>query len=251
MAVNDGRHTGDKPIYIAIIQARMGSSRLPGKVLADLEGKPVIDWVYRRVARIEGLDAVVIATSTAPQDDPLVRHCETHGMPVSRGDEHDVLDRFYRVGQQFGATAVMRITADCPLIDPRRSQQVLETFVATPGCQYASNIEPRSVPDGLDTEMVDFATLEGLWRETTDPQSREHVTLYLRRHLDDFRTAAVGGEPEWANLRLTLDTEDDLRLLRDLARRLCERNWFGHLEQIAALLSGPEHQPTRGLFHDS
>ncbi len=232
---------------VAIIQARMGSTRLPGKVLRELAGTPVLEKVYERVKRVQGLSDVVVATTVSPEDDDLERFCRTHAIPVHRGSEHDVLDRFYQVARELRAEAVMRITADCPFIDPRQSGRVLAAFAEVEGCEYACNIEPPFLPDGMDTEVVRFATLERIWREATDVESREHVTLYIRRHMPRFNTVCVGSmdppqarcstdAPVWSGYRLTLDEPADYEQLQALAEILERRGQFGYVEEIVAIL---------------
>ena len=221
---------------VAIIQARMGSSRLPGKVLLPLGGIPVLRRVYDRVLRVPGLSAVAVATSTAPADDELARFCRDGGIPVYRGSEDDVLDRYYRVARELEAEAVMRITADCPLIDPRESARVLEAFHGTGDCEYACNVEPPFLPDGMDTEVVRFATLERLRREVTDRRYREHVTLYIRRHMDRFHTVALSGFPDLSGYRLTLDLPADFERLQALVEVLDRHHLFGYVEEVVAIL---------------
>lgn len=221
---------------VAIIQARMGSTRLPGKVLLPLGEVPVLRKVYERVKLVPGLSGVAVATSTSPRDDEIVRFCHGRDIPVHRGSERDVLDRYYQVARKCGAEAVMRITADCPFIDPRQSGRVLAAFLAAEGCEYACNIEPPFLPDGMDTEVIRFDTLERIWREATDPQSREHVTRYIRSHMDRFCTVSVRGDRDWSGYRLTLDEPADYRLLRRVAEVLERRAQFGYVEEIVAIL---------------
>ena len=230
----------ERPRISVIIQARMGSSRLPGKVLMRLIDRPVIQWVYDRASRIPGTADVVVATSTERRDDPLVRYCERQAIPVFRGSEHDVLDRVVSCAREIGADAVVRITADCPLLDPAESGRVVEAFRALDGCQYASNIDPRSLPDGLDTEVIAIAALESASRAATDPDDREHVTPFIRRHAELFTAASVVSERNLNRYRLTLDDIEDFTLLSAVVERLQARGEAGALDQVLAVLEEPD-----------
>src|SRR5262249_12160461 len=169
---------------VAIVQARMGSSRLPGKVLQDLGGEPMLARVLSRLGRSRTLDEVVVATTTEPADDILERFCQERGRPCFRGSEHDVLDRYYKAATAERAAVVVRITSDCPLIEPAIVDRVVAEFQERqPGIDYASNVLPRrTYPRGLDTEVMSFAALDRAWHEDHVPASREHVTPYIYRH---------------------------------------------------------------------
>jgi len=166
-------------VIIAIIQARMGSSRFPGKTLADLAGRPMLSRVVERVSQSRAIDKVVVATSIAVGDDPIAEFCAKEGVLCFRGSEDDVLDRFYRAAKEHGADVVVRITADCPLIDAAVIDRVVERFQSG-DCDYASNVLHYTYPDGLDTEVFSMAALAEAWREAKKPSEREHVTPYLR-----------------------------------------------------------------------
>jgi spore coat polysaccharide biosynthesis protein SpsF (cytidylyltransferase family) len=162
---------------VAIIQARMGSTRLPGKVLMDLAGEPMLVRVVNRVRRAERLDEVVVATTASPSDDPIFEGCRQRGWAVERGSEKDVLDRYYRAARAHHADVVVRITADCPFVDAGLIDQVVGAFLGG-GYDYVSNVlEPRTYPRGLDVEVFRFSALEKAWQEDRDPSWREHVTL--------------------------------------------------------------------------
>ncbi len=221
---------------IVIIQARMGASRFPGKMLKPLAGRAVIEWVFDRARVIAGIDQVVVATTTAQQDDPLVAFCQSRSIPIQRGSENDVLDRYYQVARPLQADAIIRITGDCPLLDPRESAKVLEAFQRMPACDYASNNTPATFPDGLDTEVVSFRALEWMWTHAREQPYREHVTYYIRSHLDKFRVVEVAHTPSLAHLRWTLDEAADYRLLSALTEELGRRQQYGYLEEVLALL---------------
>lgn len=220
---------------IAIIQARMGSSRLPGKVLLPLGGKPAIQHVVERTAMIQGISRVIIATSLSPEDDVLAKSCKSFSIPIFRGKEDDVLDRFYKAAVKFDAEVIMRITGDCPLIDPVESEKVLNHFYAT-NADYASNTNPPMLPDGLDTEVINFKTLEKAWRDAKMKSEREHVTLYIYKHPDKFKLASVIYSENLSHHRWTLDENHDYKMLSRLFEEIRRRNKFGYLNEVLEIV---------------
>lgn len=194
----------------------MGSSRLPGKVLMDLCGQPVLGWAVNRLRRASTLDRMVVATSTQPGDDAIEAFCRDSGIPCFRGSEDDVLDRYYRAAQHHSADVIVRVTADNPLIDPEVVDWVITAFLERqPKVAYASNVHPASTfPRGQAVEVFWFSTLERAWREDTNPRFREHVTQYIVRHPGLFQSYNVEHEKDLSFMRWTLDTEDDLKFLR-------------------------------------
>ena len=230
---------------VAIIQARMGSTRLPGKVMKKLAGVPVIKQVFSRVCMIEGLSGVLVATSTLDKDDPLAEYCASEEIPLFRGSEDDVLDRYVQAARQVDADVVMRITADCPFIDPRVSTKVLELMLANPACDYANNVTPVTFPNGLDTEVVRRSTLEQLWEQCDEPEDREHVLYYIRKHPEAFTTMAVNSPVDHSTHRWTLDRPEDFEMLTQLARTLTDRGLFGYHEEILQVLD--EHPDIREI----
>src|SRR5215470_15506655 len=164
---------------VAIIQARMGSTRLPGKVLLDIAGQPMLGRVISRVCRAKTIEQIVVATSTAAADDAVSAFCAERGIVCFRGSETDVLDRYYQAARLVQAKTIVRITADCPLLDPEVIDLTVSRFLEG-GWDYISNVNPPTFPDGLDTEVFSFAALERAWREATSVTHREHVTPYLR-----------------------------------------------------------------------
>jgi len=209
---------------VAIIQARMGSTRLPGKVLMDLAGEPMLARVVCRVGRARTLDAVIVATTVESADEAIERLCEARGWPCYRGSRDDVLDRYYQAARRHAAEAVVRVTADCPLVDPTVVDRVVAEFLRRqPGLDYASNGWPRmSFPRGLDTEVLRFDALERAWREDNNPAWREHVTPYLYQHPETFRLLEVPSDADYSHLRWTVDTPEDWNLIERIYRH------FGH-----------------------
>jgi glutamate-1-semialdehyde aminotransferase/spore coat polysaccharide biosynthesis protein SpsF (cytidylyltransferase family)/predicted dehydrogenase len=211
---------------VAIIQARMGSSRLPGKSLAEIENRPMLWHVIQRVKRATLVDRVVVATSTAAADDAIEAMCQENGVHCYRGSENDVLDRFYVAARGEKASQIVRITADCPLIDPDVIDRVVRRFQRG-DLDYASNAMVRSYPDGLDTEIFSFSALEMAWHEASKTSEREHVTPYMRSN--KFRTANVENDSRsfYQHYRWTVDETADLEFIRAVYKAFRDRESFG------------------------
>lgn len=225
---------------IVIIQARMGSARLPGKVLLPLGGKPAIQHVIERAKLIPGISQVIIATSASPIDDPLEQFCESIDVPVFRGSENDVLDRYYQTAILYQANVIMRITGDCPLIDPVESGKVIEKFFET-GVDYVSNTNPPMLPDGLDTEVFSIAVLNKAWKNAKKKSEREHVTLYIYSNPREFKIKSVLYKDNFSQYRLTLDEKADYILLKNIFSVLESKGQFGYLDEaISILRNNPE-----------
>jgi spore coat polysaccharide biosynthesis protein SpsF len=207
----------------AIIQARMGSARLPGKVMFDLCGHSVLAHVVRRIQAAQGIGTVVVATTTLAADDAVAAEAERRGARVYRGSEHDVLSRYYEAGRREGADVVVRITADCPLIDPELVGSMVARFVSLKErnrVDYLSNTLERSFPRGLDAEVFSMAALERAWREAASAAEREHVTPYLYRHPELFRLGNHVDAHDRSRLRLTLDTPEDWAVIHAVVEAL-------------------------------
>jgi glutamate-1-semialdehyde aminotransferase/spore coat polysaccharide biosynthesis protein SpsF (cytidylyltransferase family) len=231
-----------KPNVVAVIQARMGSSRLPDKVLEPILDKPMLQHVVERVRRARTVDKVVVATTDRPADDAVEAFCRAHRIDVFRGSEEDVLDRFYRASSAFGADIVVRITADCPLIDPIVMDKVVIRALAGDHVDYVTNRLRYTYPDGLDVETVSFTALEKAWKEARLPADREHVTSYIRNP-ERFRMASVENETDLSprNLRWTVDEPSDLQFVRSVYQRLGGNgNRFGLPEVLALLDREPD-----------
>ena len=231
---------------VAIIQARMGSSRLPGKTMADVEGQPMLGHVIDRVRCAGKVNRVVVATSTAPADDIIASFCESIGTPCHRGSESDVLDRFYQAARAEKAHTVVRITGDCPLIDPAIIDRVIEQFQRG-GLDYVSNAMVRTFPDGLDTEVFSAAALEAAWRDGRMSSDREHVTPYLRT--GKFRTANVANDlsATTGHHRWTVDEPADLEFVRAVYAAFRGQPIFSTGEILQLL----ERNPDLGTMNDT
>lgn len=199
---------------VAIVQARMGSERLPAKIMADLAGKPMLARVVERLSRSASLDDVIVATTVQAADDAVEEFCQEWNFPYFRGSEMDVLDRYYQAAKETRADVVVRCTSDCPLIDPDLVSKVVDRFNSV-DVDYLSNTYPeRTFPRGLDTEVMHFSVLERVWQEATAPSFREHVTLYILRHRQLFKLDGLLHSKDLSALRWTVDTAEDLALAR-------------------------------------
>ncbi len=221
---------------LAILQARMSSSRFPGKVLSPLFGEPMIFRQIERLARTRRIDRLVVATSTDGSDDTLAEACAARGVAVFRGSLDDVLDRFAGALDLFPeAKTVIRVTADCPLADWTVVDEVIAHLEAT-GADYASNTPAeRTYPHGLDVEVMRREALLDAWRDGRDPYEREHVTPYIYRRPETYRLEFVSRTPSLAHLRWTVDYPADLEFVRDVYARLYPADPAFGSEAVVAL----------------
>jgi len=226
------------PGVVAIIQARMGSSRLPGKVLKDIGGQPMLFREVLRARRAQTIGQVVVATTTEEGDEPIAAFCISKGIPCFRGDPYDVLDRYYQAARVYDAHMVVRLTGDCPVIDPGEIDRTVDTFIKA-GVDFAANRLPppwkRTTPIGLDTEVVTFKSLQRAWQEAEAKYAREHVMPYLYEEQGRFNTLLVDHDPDLGHLRLTVDTPEDLELIRRIYDHFGNTGDFS-LDEILSLL---------------
>jgi spore coat polysaccharide biosynthesis protein SpsF len=221
---------------VVVVQARMGSTRLPGKVLADVAGRPLVAHVLDRAQRIRGAVEVALAIPDLAEDDPLARAGAALGVRVVRGSSDDVLDRYLAAAEATRADAVVRVTGDCPLLSPAVASDVLEAF---PGADYASNTLERTFPRGLDTEVISVGALRVAGREATSAAEREHVTPFIWRRPERFALRSVRSAVDRSALRWTVDTPEDLELVRAIHAELGP-GWFDMPEIVALLERRPE-----------
>ena len=206
---------------IAVVQARLGSTRLPGKALSPIAGRPMLEHVLARAAVVPGIDRVVLATTTSPEDAALVDVAHAAGVASVRGSVEDVLDRYHAALTQHPADAIMRITADCPLLDPEVAGRVVAEYRRRAGdVDYVSNVHPPTFPDGLDTEVISASALVSAWREAAAGSDREHVTPYVWSRPQRFRLANVPSAQDFSSLRWTVDNARDLAFVREVYGRL-------------------------------
>lgn len=223
---------------VAIIQARMGSTRLPGKVLKLILGKPMLERMIERVKLAKFIDQIVVATSTKPQDDPICHLADKVNLHYFRGSEVDVLDRFYQAAKKFSADIIVRLTGDCPLIDPKIIDQVV-SMRKSYGADYASNRSiNKAVPSGMDAEAFIFKALQAAHHQATSSFDREHVTPFIYYHPRQFKLVAVSGskkkqKQQW---HLSVDEPKDLKLVRSIYSRLYHYNPRFELSDIINLL---------------
>ena len=238
---------------VAIIQARLGSSRLPRKILLDIAGQSMLERVVTRVKQANQIDQVVIATTTEQSDAPLVEYCEDRNWSYYRGSEHDVLSRYLEAAQHFSATRVVRITSDCPLIDPEVIDQLVYLSVASgnkPKFDYCCNFYPkRHFPRGLDCECITLEALERIGRLATSPEYREHVTLYAYRNPDQFTIGSLECPSDHSGFRWTVDTAEDLELVRKIYQHFesLDNHQFDWQQTMAACLANPQWQEINQL----
>jgi len=227
------------PRIAAIVQTRMGSTRLPGKVLMDIGGKTMLARVVERIRRCPLVDEVVIATSTESRDDAVAQACRNTGITCVRGSESDVLDRYRQAAEESRADAAIRITSDCPLFDPALLHQVIQAFFSS-HADYASNFLDRRYPRGLECEVFSRAVLERASREAKQSYEREHVTPYIFEHPELFRHAAVTNDSDLSSYRWTVDTLHDLEFVRAVYERLGQDGAFGWQDVLRLVEREPE-----------
>ncbi len=219
----------------------MGSSRLPGKMLADLGGVSTIALIARRVRQAALVDAVVVATTDSPADDPLAAAAEAEGFAVFRGSEDDVLDRVVRAQQMMGSDIVVEINGDCPLLDPAIIDRAVARY-RDGGCDVVTTTAEQSYPEGMDVQVFALTDLEWVAENIHDPEAREHVSLYFYRNPDRYRIANLAASVDLAapDLRLLLDYPDDLEQLRGIHTALAPVHGDAYtLADIMGLLSAP------------
>ena len=213
---------------VAIIQARMGSTRLPNKVLMPVLGKPLLGWMLDRVATCPVVDDVILATTTDERDDVIADFAQSVGCRVYRGSEGDVLDRYYQAACLVQPDAIVRITADCPLLDPKILGVMIQRF-SEGDLDFLSNSEPlpSSWPDGMDVSIFSFDALLKAWRCSVKPSDREHVTFYFWNNPSTFKCKRFDHEPDLSKYRITIDYPEDFDLLKAVIEH------FGAINPVA------------------
>ncbi|MHC1681694.1 MAG: acylneuraminate cytidylyltransferase [Clostridiaceae bacterium] len=197
---------------VCIIQARFGSTRLPGKVLKEIGSKTVLELDIERIKRVKNIDEIVIATTILEKDDVIVKEAERLGIKHFRGSEEDVLSRYYLAAKEAKADVVVRVTSDCPLIDSEVTEEIIQYFKDN-NFDYVSNTLDRTYPRGLDTEVFTFKSLEKAHNEATSERDREHVTPYIWSNSSMFNLAQYKNEEDFSDYRWTLDTEEDFQVI--------------------------------------
>ena len=220
---------------VCIIQARMGSSRLPGKILMDISGKPMLQHIVERVKRCGNVDEVIVATSKNNEDKKVMELCRRFNYKCFAGSEDDVLDRYYQAALKFGAGIIVSITGDCPLVDPIQIDKIIDIQKKTKA-DYVNNLE-LGLPLGIGAEAFTFAALKKSWEKGKLPHHREHVDDYILENPQEFKTERFYPE-EWMKkpYRLTVDTNEDLTLIRTIYGKLYRNGSIVELEEVYSLL---------------
>jgi len=222
---------------VAIVQARMGSTRLPGKVMMDICGKSVLLHIIDRLKACELLDDIVIATTVSNRDDVIFDAVSNYDEIIGlfRGSEENVLERYYLAAKKFNADIVVRVTSDDPLIDPSVIDGVIREFLSN-NCDYVSNSLNKTFPLGLDAEVFSFKALETAWNEAKKDYEREHVTPYIIENPDKFKLLNVANDIDLSNLRWTLDTKDDFEFIDAIYERIHSKKQLFFMDDVLELL---------------
>ena len=224
---------------VAFVMARTGSSRLPNKAMADLGGQPMWVRVVNRVRRAKRLDETIVATTTNTRDDVIAETCVRRGWRYFRGEEYDVLDRYYQAAKTFSADIIVRISTDCALTEPEIIDRVIDAFLEKRP-DYASNTLLRSYPVGLDVEVISYDALSRAWHEAKEPYERMHCTPYIYRNPDKFRLLNVAAERDFSSYRWVVDTAEDLEFVRAVYSRLGNVDTFSWKDVLKLLSEQPE-----------
>lgn len=205
----------------AIIQARMSSTRLPGKVLTDIEGKPLLWHIIERLEKAKKIDTIIVATTDKKSDKKVIDVAKKAGVKTFAGSENDVLDRYYKAAKKFGSKVIVRITSDDPFKDPKIIDKLVGVFLKSKGkFDYISNTIIPTYPEGLDIEIFSFKALEKAWRESKKLFEREHITPYIWRHPEKFNLKNISLKKDLSYLRWTIDYPQDLQFAREIYKRL-------------------------------
>ena len=227
----------------AIIQARMSSTRLPGKVLKPIGTRPMLSYLIERVTAAKMLDKIILATSKTSEDDSIAKYCTENGILHFRGDLDDVLDRYYQTAKAFGCQHIVRLTSDCPVVDPLVIDSIMEIYNAGSFDYVANTCPPEgfSYPDGMDVEVFSMAMLEKAWMEARKPSEREHVTFYFWKNPDIFSTFRHDLEKDLSNYRLTVDYPEDFEVISRIISHLYPQNPLFSMQDIIKYLeANPE-----------
>jgi len=219
----------------AIVQARVSSTRLPKKILKDIVDKPLLWHLIMRLKSAKQINQIIIATTSKKEDNSIVKLAKETAVESFRGSEEDVLDRYYQAAKKYKVEIIVRITADCPLADPKLVDKIIKCFLNN-NFDYISNVHPPTYPDGLDVEVFSYATLEKTWRKAEKLSEREHVTSYIWKHPEIFKLGNVENEKDLSCMRWTVDEKRDLKFVKEIYRRLYKNNKIFYMEDILNLL---------------
>ncbi len=222
-------------MVLAIVQARLSSTRLPGKVLMPILGRPMLWRQLERVKLAKSIDRLIVATSDQPEDRQLVDMCREFGIECYCGSLDDVLDRFYQAARRYQADHIVRLTGDCPVADPQVIDAVIDCY-RSGDCDYASNINPPTFPDGIDVEVMRFDCLEQAWREAKLPSQREHVTPFIWQQPQRFKLVNFANDTDLCHLRWTVDEPEDFEFITKVYEALYPTDSGFSMSQICSLL---------------
>jgi len=228
---------------VCVITARMGSTRLRGKAMMSILGKPMLEHVVERTQRSRLIDEIVVATTTNQEDDVIVELAKKLGVGIYRGSSEDVLNRTLKAAKSVNGDTIVQINGDCPLIDPKLTDALIQSYLEIKP-DYATNSRlKRTFPLGLDVEVFSTKSLEQIEKTIKDPSVREHVTLYYYEHPEKYKILSIEAPPELdrPDLRLTVDTEEDLQLVREIYRKLYEKDPSFTTKQIIELIDRKPH----------
>lgn len=225
-------------VVTAIIQARMGSTRLPGKVLKKVKGKSLLEYQMERVKASKGIDQIVIATTINSEDDIIEQFCVKNDIKYYRGSETDVLTRYYEAACKFGGETIVRLTSDCPIIDPVVIDETISYYEENYEIlDYVTNTLICAYPRGYDVEVFSKEVLEKAYKMAFSQSDREHVTAYIYKNADVFNIGHYGKESSYSNYRLTVDTKEDFQLVSTIISNLYHKNHLFNLHEITDLFN--------------
>jgi spore coat polysaccharide biosynthesis protein SpsF (cytidylyltransferase family) len=211
----------DKGVILGVIQARMSSTRLPGKVLKEINGKPLLWYLYERITFSSLIERVVIATADTEACQPIIQFAQDNKIECYAGSENDLADRLYQTGKKYNGETIVMITGDCPLTDPEVNDKVIKYFMDNKEkYDFVSNAVKPTYPDGLDVSVMPFITLERVWKEVEDPFWREWIYSYIIEHHGSYRTGNVENSKDLSHLRWTVDYEEDFSLVTNIFNKL-------------------------------
>lgn len=221
----------------AIIQARMSSKRLPGKVLLKINGRPMLSYMLERIVAAQNVDRVILVSSIDSSDDPIAELCAKEDVCCYRGSLNDVLDRYYQAAKKFSADIIVRLTGDCPLIDPQMIDSMIDVYMAGNYDYVANTIPPKwTVPEGMDVEIFSFQKLKQAWRNAKKPSEREHVTFYFWKNPELFSVLKYNLKEDLSQYRLTVDYPEDFQVVKSILTSLYPKNPLFSVKDIVDFL---------------
>jgi spore coat polysaccharide biosynthesis protein SpsF len=227
----------DKGMILGIIQVRIDSTRLPGKVLKEIDNKPLLWYLYERVSFSKELEKVVIATVNNESNLPIIKFAQENKIEYYAGSEYDIIDRLYQTARKFGGKIIVRITGDCPLIDPIVIDKVTKFYLDNKyKYDYVSNTVKPTYPDGLDVEVIPFTTIKKAWNNVKNPFCREWICSYIVEHPESYRIGNVKNEKDLSYLRWTVDYEEDFVFITHIFKRLYPIKKKFYMDDILKLL---------------